>query len=271
MRVTAKKSLGQNFLSNPGIRDSILEAAELRPEDTVLEIGPGTGALTAQLAERAGRVIAVEKDRRLIPELRELFASSPHIQIIEGDILEFSPAQHDLTAGSYKIIGNIPYYLTSRLLRIMLERWPQPALIVLMVQKEVAERIIAKPPHMNLLALSVCFFAQPSLVKVVKRGSFRPIPEVDSAIIKLAPRTPEISAKQQKEFFQLIRAGFQSKRKQLASTLARFLKSDRESLVRTLTRLDIPPTARPENLSLQEWRVLIAALETEFRTNSSRS
>src|SRR3989344_5827810 len=153
--LSPKKSLGQNFLINQGILDKIVSAAELCPDDTVLEIGPGTGNLTKPLSEKAGRVIAIEKDRRLIEDLKEKFKNS-NIEIIEGDILKldirklFENCKLKIENYDYKVVGNIPYYITSNLLKTIFEKWPKPKLIVLTVQKEVAKRIIAKPPDMNL-------------------------------------------------------------------------------------------------------------------------
>jgi len=198
--IHAKKSLGQNFLINKGVLDKVVNSAELDKNDIVLEIGPGKGILTNKLAEKAGRVIAIEKDHRLIESLKEMFltksvygepvesAIAENVEIVEGDILKFDISRFKFKDSGYKIVANIPYYITSNLLRTIFEKWPTPKLIVVMVQKEVAQRIMAKPPHMNLLALSIQFYAEPKIISYVSKGSFRPQPKVDSAIVKLVPK-----------------------------------------------------------------------------------
>ena len=246
--LSPKKSLGQNFLINQGILDKIVSAAELCPDDTVLEIGPGTGNLTKPLSEKAGRVIAIEKDRRLIEDLKEKFKNS-NIEIIEGDILKldirklFENCKLKIENYDYKVVGNIPYYITSNLLKTIFEKWPRPKLIVLTVQKEVAKRIIAKPPDMNLLALSVQLYSEPKIISYISKGSFRPIPKVDSAIIKLSPKSENLNPKQKEEFFRVVKAGFSGKRKQLKNTIG----------LEILKRASIKPESRPEELSLGDW------------------
>ncbi len=262
MKIAPKKSLGQNFLVNRGILEKIVRAARITSNDRVIEVGPGTGALTGELAQRAGNVIAVEKDRRLISELQERFGDRANVKIVEGDILDFNPIDYKLTAKNYKLVGNIPYYITSHFLKTVLESWPAPELIVLTVQKEVAERICAKPPHMNLLALSVQFYAEPEIISRVSRGSFRPIPKVDSAIIRLTPKTPTPDARFAQDLFAIIKAGFSEKRKQLAGMLSRKLHIERSSVEHALKDLGINSTARPENLSLEQWEDLIKSLRT---------
>ena len=172
---TPKKSLGQNWLINPRILDEIISAAELNSNDIVVEIGPGTGNLTIKLVQKAGTVIGIEKDRRLIDYLNEKFKNQANVKIIEADILEFDPCRLSLVAGRYKVIGNIPYYITSNLLRTIFEsaswRMAQPQLIVLTIQKEVAQRIMAKPPHTNLLALSVQYYTEPEIISYVSNNA----------------------------------------------------------------------------------------------------
>lgn len=248
--VRAKKSLGQNFLVNQGVADRIIAAADIAAGDIVLEVGPGTGVLTQRLADRSTRVIAVEKDRRLIGPLREKFAAFPNIEIIEADILEFDPAAYDLQAASYKLVANIPYYLTSHLLRLMFERWPAPSRAILMVQREVAERIMAVPPDMNLLALSVQSYAHPSLVMRVSRGSFRPSPDVDSAVIRLET-LPDADHALNERVLAAAKNAFAHKRKQIGSSFP----------VETLRKANIDPTTRPQELSLDAWRRLALNLQ----------
>jgi len=265
MKILPKKSLGQNFLINTGVLEKIVSAAELSPSDTVLEIGPGTGTLTKLLVEKvlqhgsgqAGQVIAIEKDRRLIEDLKTKF---PAIQIVEEDVLKFRPEEYGLKEGGYKIVANIPYYITSNLLRIIFEKWPRPELIVLTVQKEVAQRIVAKPPDMNLLALSVQIYSEPKIIGYVSRGSFRPMPKVDSAIIKLTPHNRPLATNPEL-FFRLAKAGFSGKRKQLANNLSKNLGLPKDKVVEILKELAINDKIRAENLSIDKWLELGSLLE----------
>lgn len=243
----AKKSLGQNFLINQGILSKIVTTAEPTKDDLVVEIGPGTGNLTKLLSEKAGRVVAIEKDRRLIGELKEKFLNT-NIKIIEGDILKldieelFRNLKLEIRNSNYKVVGNIPYYITSNLLRTIFEKWPRPRLIVLTVQKEVAKRIVAKPPDMNLLALSVQLYSDTKVVSYISKGSFRPLPKVDSAIIKLIPKE-ETDAKENEEVLIIAKKAFAGKRKQLQNTLPEI----------NFESLGIDPKSRPEELSVPDW------------------
>jgi len=240
-----KKYLGQHFLKNKKILEEIARLAGLSKKparaggDIVLEIGSGHGELTEFLAQAAGKVIAVEKDRELIPFLEEKFKNRKNVKIISGDILKI----RNLRVKNYKIVANIPYYITSRFLRTFLEANPptggKPKLMVLMVQYEVAKRICAKPPEMNLLALSVQAYARAKFIRKVSRGNFSPPPKVDSAIIKLSniqcltlPR----------KFWELTRRAFQQKRKMLRHSLG--------------TKNKLPEkyqTKRPQELSFKDW------------------
>ena len=246
----AKKSLGQNFLTDVKILNKIVNAADITPEDTVIEVGPGKGSMTDILSQRASRVIAVEKDFRLIPFLKERFSDS-NVKIIESDILKINPREF-LKEERYKIVANIPYYITSHFIRLALEQWPQPEIIVLVVQKEVAERIMAKPPNMNLLALSVQMYADAKKIDMIKKGSFQPSPKVDSAIIRLKPGE-KINSDDAKKIFNLMRLGFGEKRKQLASILTKKLEIRKEEIVDIFKRAGISPNARSENLGLDDW------------------
>jgi len=282
MKIDPKKSLGQNFLVNKGVVQKILNAAEITNSDLVVEIGPGEGVLTGKLGEKAARVVAIEKDRRLINVLRDTFQESGNIEIIESDVLKFTPysifhTPYSITHNPYKIVANIPYYITSHLLKTIFESWPQPKLIVLMVQKEVAQRIVARPPKMNLLALSVQLFTEPKIISYVSRGSFRPIPRVDSAIIKLTPKEtlPRYCATHhcadycatallRYKLFQLIKIAFAGKRKQLKNTIGPVVEILAASGKKKpkfhygagkeiLEKAGIKPESRPEELSLEDW------------------
>ncbi len=253
---TPKKSLGQNFLINPRILDKIISAAEISKNDLILEVGPGTGNLTEKLAEKAGRVIAIEKDRRLIELLREKFKNT-NVEIVESDVLKLGIETliGNLKLGfensHYKVVGNIPYYITSHFLRKIFTEWPKPNLIVLTIQKEVAQRILAKPPKMNLLAISTQFFAKPEIISYVSKKNFRPVPKVDSAIIKLTPRE-KLQTDDVEKFFKIAKAGFAQKRKFLISNLSKIIK-DKAKLLEAFETLKINPKTRAENLSLEDW------------------
>lgn len=260
-----KKSLGQNFLINPHILDKIVLASEISADDIVLEIGPGTGLLTKKLAEKAEKVIAVEKDHRLIELLKETFKERPNVEIVEGDVLDFKIKElfenFKLKIENYKIVANIPYYITSNLLRTIFEspdwQMAQPKLIVFTIQKEVAKRIIAKPPRMNLLALSVQYYSEPKIIGIISKNNFNPVPKVDSAIIKLVPKDKYQTLHQEGErLFPLIKAGFSEKRKQLLSLLSKKLRLDKSLLLEAFKKCEVKETARAENLSLSEWENL---------------
>lgn len=266
--IIPKKSLGQNFLVNQHVLDKIIVAAEIKKDDIILEVGPGTGNLTEKLALKAKEIIAVEKDRRLIEQLQKRFTKHTFVthtkvcfvKIVEEDILKFNPEAFSLKSGGYKIVANIPYYITSHFLRIVFEKWPRPELIVLMIQKEVAQRIMAKPPHTNLLALSVQFFANPQIISSVGRGSFRPAPNVDSAIIKLTPIIHNRFTDNQL-LFKVIRAGFSEKRKQLINNLAKNFNATKEQIKNIFSSVGIKENVRAENLSLEEWQKLAKLLQ----------
>lgn len=266
--VNPKQSLAQNFLMDAGHLARIVAAAELTATDTVLEIGPGLGSLTQYLATQAGRVVAVELDDRLIEILRSHFVTQPHVQIVHGDILTLEPgslvrAGDNDAPPSYKVVANLPYYITSAVLRHLLEANYRPTQIVVLVQKEVAERICATPGDLSLLAVSVQFYAEPTFVHRVPASAFYPAPKVDSAVLRLAvrpePAVPDVDVE---TFFRVVRAGFSQKRKQLANTLSAGLHLPKADLSATLARLGIDPTRRAETLTLQEWGILTRSLSS---------
>ncbi|OGF73411.1 ribosomal RNA small subunit methyltransferase A [Candidatus Giovannonibacteria bacterium RIFCSPHIGHO2_12_44_12] len=242
----AKKRLGQNFLKNKRILEEIIRVGEVSKKDVILEAGPGHGELTELLARRAKKVIAVEKDRDLIPLLQEKFSKNKNVEICKGDILEFN--SNKLPDKNYKLIANIPYYITSRFLRLFLSQTKfRPKLAVLMVQKEVAERILVKDGKESLLSLSVKAYGKPEIIRSVNKKFFSPPPKVDSAIIKIS----EISDKffrenriSEKKFFEILRKAFQQKRKMLRHSL-KLPKSD--------FGMSDFGMRRPEELSLEDW------------------
>ncbi len=248
-----KKYLGQNFLKNEAALRDMVSAAELSKRDTVLEIGPGLGVLTAALAEKAKRVIAIEKDADLLPILKEKFRDKKNTTIIHGDILRADVGRLlGRPTSKYKIVANIPYYITSKFLRIFLsETKTKPILMVLMVQREIAERIMARDGKESILSLSVKAYAVPSIIRIVPRGSFVPSPKVDSAIIKLADISDKYFVKHlvsDKKFFETLRKAFQQKRKMLRHSLG----------------IRDPKYAkkRPEELSLEDWATICSSPHT---------
>lgn len=263
-----KKSLGQNFLVDGVHLARIVDAADLTPTDRVLEIGPGQGVLTQALAAHAARVVAVELDDRLIEPLRTRFAGAPHVAIVHGDILALDPAalmaQEDAPP-VYKVVANLPYYITSAVLRHLLEASPAPSLAVVLVQLEVAQRICAAPGDLSLLAMSVQYYARPRLVSRVPAGAFRPAPKVDSAILRLDLLAEPVARTPAAAFFTVVRAGFGQRRKQLANSLAAGLALNKEAVTAALLAAGIAPTRRAETLTLAEWdRLCLALAENQY-------
>ncbi|MCH7828762.1 ribosomal RNA small subunit methyltransferase A [Patescibacteria group bacterium] len=250
-----KERLGQNFLLEKRVASKMLKATEISQKDIVLEIGPGIGTLTQELAQKAKRVIAVEKDPTMVKILRETTGALPNIEIIQADILKLNLARLSYS----KVVANLPYYITSPVIRMFLEAKNKPELMVFMVQKEVAQRICAKPPDMNLLAVSVQFYAEPKIVSFVRKGAFWPQPKVDSAIVKIVPKN-ELPFVDPGLFFRIVKAGFKQPRKQLGNNLAQGLKLSREEIETWLNQGDIQPTQRAETLSLTDWVVLAKSL-----------
>ncbi len=258
--IKPKRSLGQNFLINDQIYKKIISTLEISSKDKILEVGPGLGTLTRFLLETGAEIVCVEKDTQLTAYLKEKFKNYKNFKILEEDILNFRPESFDLNDGGYKVVGNIPYYLTSHLLRISFENWPKTKSTVLMVQKEVAQRIVAKPPEMSLLSVSVQYYSDPSIVSYVSKGSFYPIPEVDSAIIKLIPKKTEKDTEKTKKLFKVAQAGFSRKRKQLINNLSLGLKINKKELEKNMTSIGIDPMRRAETLNISEWQKLTDAI-----------
>lgn len=254
--IRPSKGLGQNFLISDSTYKKIVEAGKIERGETILEIGPGLGTLTEHLLEAGVKVISLEKDHKLISFLTNLFSENKNLTILERDALKVNPHDFGLSENSYKVIANIPYYITSRLLRSIFEFWPRPALIVILVQHEVAHRIIAKPPHMNILAISVQYFAKLKIIAKVPKGSFYPMPNVDSAIIQITPIDERSDPVVEKQFFKVVRTGFSSKRKKLINNLAVGFNLDKKEVEDTLISLDIDINSRPENLTIKQWQEL---------------
>ncbi len=248
-----KKSLGQNFLINEKIADDIIKASNLTTDDTVLEIGPGTGILTERLVKAAGQVLAVEKDFDLVTKLLNRYKSTKNIKIIHQDALWF-----DLfSLSKYKVVANIPYNITSPLIRKFIENEPRPELLILMVQKEVAERICAKPGDSSrgLLTIIVEFYAEAEILFQVNKKEFYPVPQVDSAVIKITPKKQLLNI-EPALFFKMVKAGFSSKRQQIHNSLAGTLRLTKDEVLDLLKKAQIAPTLRAEDLSLEDWERL---------------
>lgn len=251
-----KKSLGQNFLNSPGALNKILSSAQIKKGESVLEVGPGKGVLTEKLLSMGAKVFAVEKDRRLIPILEEKFKkeiSSHTLKIIEGDILKINLEEIGIEKNKYKITANIPYYITGKFIRKFLEEKNQPEKIVIMVQKEVAQRILAEDGKESLLSISIKAYGTPSYITTVKRGSFYPAPNVDSAIISIDQISRENFIDFNEEtLFLVLKKGFSKKRGQLLSNLSSLLPKN--TLLEVFEKADIPPLSRAENLSIENWK-----------------
>jgi 16S rRNA (adenine1518-N6/adenine1519-N6)-dimethyltransferase len=250
--------LGQHFLSDKNILAKIVSAAEVSENDTVLEIGPGTGTLTAVLAERAKKVIAVEKDRELCSLLREKFHHAKNVDIICADILQFNPNYYLPITNYYKVVANIPYYITGRILRLMFETWPRPTAAALMLQQEVARRICAKPPKMNRLAAIIQCFSEPKLILRVSASAFTPTPKKDSAVIAL--QNIQQKRPDDKKTAYLISKGFSQPRKLLVSNLGKHFPEQKQKIIGALKKLDLSPQTRPAELSPNQWKNLSTLL-----------
>jgi 16S rRNA (adenine1518-N6/adenine1519-N6)-dimethyltransferase len=256
------KRLGQNFLVDETYLRKIVEAAELTSEDLVLEIGPGTGNLTAYLVAAAGHVLAIELDERLVEALRERFSPDDELTIAHGDILEI-----DLPGllkpwlerfPRYKVVANLPYYLTSAAIRLLLESATRPSLAVLTVQWEVAQRICEKPGDMSLLAVAVQWYAVPQVISRVPAGAFSPVPQVDSAVLRLDLRAqPPAEVPDERALFRVVRAGFSQRRKQLRNALSAGLRIAPAQVETIMLDAGVDPKRRAETLSLDEWAALV--------------
>ena len=263
------KSLGQNFLIDKKVLGEIIQTSELSKNDLVLEIGPGLGTLTNELIKKCGMVVAIEKDKKMADliskknEPKATFASvvfGSFLKIINGDILKINLNEiiHKYSENKkYKLVSNIPYYITSPVIKLFLENSIQPELIVLLVQKEVAERICAKPGKLSVLALSVQIYGKPEIINYVNKASFYPKPKVDSAILKIKNIKKEFSDEYYKKFFKIIKIGFSSKRKKLINNLSVGLHVDKKESESILQKAEINLNTRAQELSLEEWKKLI--------------
>jgi len=254
------RSRGQNFLIQEKIHDDVVAAADLRPDDFILEVGPGLGFLTAKLAARAKRVVAVEIDKKLVEALKAgLVAKNiKNVEVINENVLEIKiqpPLFPPYQGGGYKIAANLPYNITSIFLRKFLEAGNKPELMVLMLQKEVAERITAEPGEMSLLAVSVQFYARPEIIEIVPKKCFWPEPEVDSAIVKITPLNPRLSGgrEREREFFRLVKFGFSARRKMLKNNLAAGLRIGQAEAAAKIKQAGFNEKIRAQELAVKDW------------------
>lgn len=254
-----KKRLGQNFLTDAASLRKIIQAAELDRQEAVLEIGAGLGSLTVLLAQAVSQVVAVELDTDLIPPLQEVIAPYPNVRLVQGDILRLDPASlFPAENQTFSVVANIPYYITSAILRHLLEAKRRPRQMILTLQFEVAQRICASAGEMSLLALSIHLYGTPSLVTRIPARAFYPQPKVDSAVLRLTV-APQPRLADTDLFFRLAKAGFSQKRKMLRNALAGGLGLEVNQVLRWLEAAQIEPARRAESLSLAEWGQLVQA------------
>ena len=263
--IRVRKGLGQHFLIDEEVLKLIISAAQLTSTDVIMEVGPGLGVLTKELARQAGWVVAIELDNKLAAILKQTLASFNNVTIINENVLKIAPAALLEEQGakfpskvssslSYKVVANLPYYITSPVLRHFLEASVKPRMMVVMVQKEVAEEIVAKPGQMSLLSISVQLYSEPTIVGYVPARCFYPAPEVDSAILRITlyPQ-PAVDVADKESFFRLVRAGFSASRKQLVNSLAQGLGLPKAEALSLLEKAGVAPRRRAETLTLEEW------------------
>jgi 16S rRNA (adenine1518-N6/adenine1519-N6)-dimethyltransferase len=269
--VFAKKSLGQNFLEDKNIVNKIVASTWANQNEVILEIGPGLGALTIPLAYHCHKLIAIEKDEQLADDLRTSLKklSINNVEILEGDILkELAKGKTNRLfkklGSHYQVVANIPYYLTSPLIRQLLETSHQPEGITLMIQKEVAQRICSQPPRMSILSTSVQYYSDPKILFYVSKNSFWPKPKIDSAVIRIEPKRKYTKAAI--KFFKVIKAGFSSPRKQILNNLSVGLNKDKEKTKQKILEAKLKPTQRAETLSVGDWEKLTAIILPNKKT-----
>lgn len=256
MALKNKKQLGQHWLHDRDTLEHIADCADLKSNDTVLEVGPGLGTLTSVLLRRAQQVVAVEFDEELARKLPGQFPGK-NLSVLHQDILQFDTST--LVKG-YKVVANVPYYITSKIIQKFMTDVNRPSVVVLLIQKEVAERAAAKPGEMSILAVSAQLYADVSLGDVVDAELFTPPPKVDSQVLILTPKAPDLPANvQEKQFFRIVKAGFSAKRKKLRSSLSGGLALEKTAVEALLQSVDISADARAEDLSLDEWRRIVEA------------
>ncbi len=262
------KSFGQNFLIDRSVLMKIVEAAEIDANDELLEVGAGTGVLTRELAQRAKRVVAVELERDMLALLAKTTSPYSHVELVARNLLFLNPAEV-FGQTPYKLVANLPYYITAPTFRHFLESANPPRLMVVMVQQEVAQRIIAEPGDLSVLAISIQFYGQPRIVERVPAQAFYPSPKVDSAILRIDvhPQAP-LSGKERESFFRVVQAGFSERRKQLHNSLTHGLHYKNEIIRGWLAEAGIDSSRRAETLSIEEWLRLWRTVEASKQVNS---
>jgi len=244
-----KKDLGQHFLVDAEVLASIVEAAEITKDDKVVEVGPGMGVLTKELCKKAKEVVAIEFDKAMIAIIKTSCIKHTNLRVENADILKFDTSG----LGQYKVVANLPYYITSAVIRLFLEADNKPEDMVILVQREVAERICAKPSRMSILAVSVQFYGNPKIIEVVPRTAFFPAPKVDSAILKVKVYRKPLFDVDSRLFFRIVKAGFGEKRKQLTNSLTGGLTLNKETTDLLLAEAKVSPMARAESLTMLDW------------------
>ena len=257
-QIKPKKSLGQNFLVEPAGLNKVLMAAQLEGNEQVLEIGAGLGSLTVLLAQSAREVIAVEIDKTLFPALQDATQAYPNVRNIQGDILECN-LNELIGNGPFVVVANIPYYITSAIIRHLLEAHKRPNRMILTIQKEVADRIVARDGKMSLLSLSVQVYANAERAGIIPAGAFYPAPDVDSAVLRLnLHEKPLVDEANLESFFKLAHAGFSQKRKTLRNSLSSGLNKPANEVEILLDKARIEASRRAETLTLNEWKTLVS-------------
>ena len=262
----AKKGLGQHFLVDRSVLEKIISAAELEPTDIVIEVGPGLGILTEELVKKAARVIAIEVDSKLASSLQNRLSKFAILTVINADILQLDPEDLIDKQKNYKVVANLPYYVAAPIMRHFLEASLKPSLMVVMVQKEVGQSIVATPGNMSILGISVQLYGKPTIVDYVPAQSFYPEPKVDSAIVRIEvyPR-PAVGVADIAGFFEIVKTGFSAPRKQIRNSLALGLQLPLAEIVALLEQAGIAPQRRPETLSLEEWGSLHCAFSSGYK------
>ena len=259
-RTSPRKSLGQHFLSDSRIAGRILAAADLSPDDLIVEIGPGRGVLTKRLVDRVKRVVAIELDGQLAAELPSRLESPANLICVEADARDVELTRLIAPETSYKVVANLPYYAANPIIRRLLESQPKPELLVVMVQQEVAKNMVAKPGSMGILSVATQFYAKAKMVCSVPPKSFRPPPKVTSAVVRLdVLPEPTVKVDSEEEFFQVVRAGFAAPRKQLRNSLSQGLGIEPVAGGKILEQAGIDATRRPQTLDIPEWAMIYRA------------
>jgi 16S rRNA (adenine1518-N6/adenine1519-N6)-dimethyltransferase len=261
--ISVARESGQNFLIDDHVLAEIVKAAELNKNDLVLEIGPGLGVLTKELLKFSQKVVAVERDKRLFNYLKKNL-SKDNLELINADFLKFDVLKI-FKDQKFKVVANIPYYITGKILRVLFELKNKPKLIVLLVQKEVAQRVCAKKGDLSVLAIMVQTFAEGEIARIVKNTSFWPIPEVDSAILKMRVDESFSLGVNQKEYFKLVKIGFSSRRKTILNNLRAGMRLEKEEVEERLKKIGIEAGVRAQTLDRAEWRKMSQEFEKELK------